>query len=45
MQKHLGKIVSPYLSPDYIKELINLNNRGIKITLITCDDIKEKSVF
>jgi len=35
------KIVSPYLSPDYIKELINLNNRGIKITLITCDDIKE----
>jgi len=34
------KIVSPYLSPDYIKELINLHNKGIKVTLITCDNLE-----
>lgn len=38
--KNSVKIVSPYLSPDYIKELINLHKRGIKITLITCDNIE-----
>lgn len=37
------KIVSPYLSPDYIKELINLHNKGIKITLITCDNLETNS--
>ncbi|MDP2924744.1 MAG: phospholipase D-like domain-containing protein [Nanoarchaeota archaeon] len=34
------KIVSPYLSPEYIKELIYLHNKGIKITLITCDQLE-----
>lgn len=34
------KIISPYLSPDYIKELLNLHNKGVKITLITCDNIE-----
>ncbi|MEK6859691.1 MAG: phospholipase D-like domain-containing protein [Nanoarchaeota archaeon] len=34
------KIVSPYLSPDYIKELINLHNKGVEITLITCDNLE-----
>ena len=34
------KIISPYLSPDYIKELIYLNNKGVDITLITCDKLE-----
>jgi phosphatidylserine/phosphatidylglycerophosphate/cardiolipin synthase-like enzyme len=34
------KIVSPYLSPDYIKELINLHNKKIAVTLITCDNLE-----
>jgi phosphatidylserine/phosphatidylglycerophosphate/cardiolipin synthase-like enzyme len=34
------KIVSPYLSPDYIKELIRLHNKGVDITLITCDNLE-----
>ena len=34
------KIVSPYLSPEYIKELIHLHNRGVQITLITCDNLE-----
>jgi len=37
------KIVSPYLSPDYTKELISLHKKGIKITLITCDNIETNS--
>jgi len=37
------KVVSPYLSPDYIKELINLYKKGIKVTLITCDKIENNS--
>jgi len=35
------KIVSPYLSPAYLSELVKLSIKGIKITLITCDEIKE----
>ena len=34
------KIVSPYLSPDYVKDLLRLHNKGVKITLITCDKIE-----
>ncbi len=36
------KIVSPYLSPEYTKELINLHNKGVDITLITCDELETK---
>jgi phosphatidylserine/phosphatidylglycerophosphate/cardiolipin synthase-like enzyme len=35
------KIVSPYLSPDYVKELIKLHREGKQVTLITCDKIGE----
>ncbi len=35
------KIVSPYLTPSYIEELIALSNKGIKITLITSNEIKQ----
>ncbi|MFA6022738.1 MAG: phospholipase D-like domain-containing protein [Candidatus Pacearchaeota archaeon] len=37
------KIVSPYLSPNYIKDLISLHKKGIKITLVTCDNIEINS--
>ena len=33
------KIVSPYLSANYIQELITLHNQGRKITLITSDNL------
>lgn len=35
------KIVSPYLSPFLIKELINLHKRGIKVHLVTTDNIED----
>ncbi|WP_294287379.1 phospholipase D family protein [uncultured Chryseobacterium sp.] len=35
------KIVSPYLSPVLIKELIDLHSRGIQIRLITSDEIED----
>ncbi len=35
------KIVSPYLSPFLIKELINLKNKGINVQLITVDKIED----
>jgi len=35
------KIVSPYLSPFLIKELIHLHSKGIKIRLITTDEIED----
>lgn len=41
--KESVKVVSPYLSPDYIKDLINLHKKGIKVTLITCDRIGASS--
>ena len=34
------KIVSPYLSPNYIKKLLKLHNKGINITLLTSDRIE-----
>ena len=37
------KIVSPYLSPDYLKDLVSLHKKGVKITLITCDKIEASS--
>jgi phosphatidylserine/phosphatidylglycerophosphate/cardiolipin synthase-like enzyme len=39
--KESVKIVSPYLSSSYIMKLVNLEKKGIKITLITCDELKE----
>lgn len=35
------KIISPYLSPYLIKELINLKHRGIEVQLVTVDEIEE----
>ncbi|MCX6741739.1 MAG: phospholipase D-like domain-containing protein [Candidatus Pacearchaeota archaeon] len=37
------KIVSPYLSANYIKDLITLHKKGVKVTLITCDKIESNS--
>lgn len=37
------KIVSPYLSPILIKQLINLHKKGIKIHLVTTDNIEDYS--
>lgn len=34
------KIVSPYTSPDYIKDLVSLHKKGVDVTLITCDKIE-----
>ena len=36
------KIVSPYLSPRYIRKLLRLHEKGVKIRLITSDRIEEK---
>jgi len=41
--KHEVKIVSPYLSPDYVKKLIRLKEKGIKIILITSDKVEENN--
>lgn len=35
------KIVSPYLSPSLVKELIGLHNRGIDVQLVTTDNIED----
>lgn len=35
------KIVSPYLTPSYIEELIKLQKKGVKVTLIASDNIPE----
>jgi phosphatidylserine/phosphatidylglycerophosphate/cardiolipin synthase-like enzyme len=35
------KIVSPYLSPSLIKELIFLHSKGVNISLITSDEIED----
>ncbi|MBS3092365.1 phospholipase D family protein [Candidatus Pacearchaeota archaeon] len=39
------KIVSPYLSGNYVKELIHLHKKGRKITLITSDNIAENKKY
>jgi phosphatidylserine/phosphatidylglycerophosphate/cardiolipin synthase-like enzyme len=39
------KIVSPYLSASYIKELVHQHKNGIDITLITCDKISDEARF
>jgi phosphatidylserine/phosphatidylglycerophosphate/cardiolipin synthase-like enzyme len=41
--KQSVKVVSPYLSPDYIKELIKLHKECRQVTLITCDKIGENA--
>lgn len=35
------KIVSPYLTASYIEELVALQKRGIKVTLITSDNLEQ----
>lgn len=35
------KIVSPYLTASYVKELIKLQKKGVEVSVITADDIKE----
>ncbi len=35
------KIVSPYLSPPLIKQLIRFRKRNVDVELITCDDIED----
>ena len=37
------KVVSPYLSADYIKDLIVLHQNGIEVMLITCDKISDSA--
>ena len=39
------KIVSPYLSGSYVKELVTLHNQNKKITLITADNITENNKY
>ncbi|MDO8460770.1 MAG: hypothetical protein Q7S74_06700, partial [Nanoarchaeota archaeon] len=39
------KIVSPYLSEFYVKELVKLHKMNRQITLITCDHISENSMY
>lgn len=35
------KIVSPYLTPSYIEKILALAHKGVRVTLITSDEIKE----
>lgn len=35
------KIVSPYLSQSYLKDLVGLAKKGVKITLITADELQQ----
>ena len=37
------KIVSPYLSADYLKDLVHLHKKDVKIALITCDKIEDSA--
>lgn len=35
------KIVSPYLTPSYVEDLLKLANKGVSITLITSNDVEK----
>lgn len=35
------KIVSPYLTPKYVEELIEVQKKGVQVTLLTADEVKE----
>lgn len=35
------KIVSPYLSADYLKDLVLLHKKQVEVTLVTCDKIED----
>ena len=37
------KIVSPYLSPSFVDELVSLHNKNVDVKLITTDKIKENN--
>jgi len=43
--KESVKIVSPYLSPAFVQELIHLHKNGRKITLITSDNITNENSY
>jgi len=43
--KNSVKIVSPYLSPSYLQELVKLAEKGVKITLITADNLAEETSY
>ena len=43
--KESVKIVSPYLSPAFVQELIHLHKKGMKITLITSDNITNENSY
>lgn len=43
--KNSVKIVSPYLSSSYLQELIKLADKGVKITLITADNLAEETSY
>lgn len=42
---HSVKIVSPFLTPQYIKELVHLKEKGVDITLITSDNLEESKIY
>lgn len=39
--KESVKIVSPYLTPKYVEELIDVQKKGVQVTLLTADEVKE----
>ena len=39
--KNSLKIVSPYLSRSYLRHLVELSKKGVKITLITADELEQ----
>ena len=38
--KESVKIISPYLSPEYIRDLIGIQEKGVNVSLITSDNIE-----
>ena len=35
------KIISPYLTPSYVEDLVKLSNKGVEVTLITSNDVEQ----
>ena len=35
------KIISPYLTPSYVEDLISLSKKGVEVTLITSNDVEQ----
>lgn len=38
--KHSLKIISPYLTPSYVKDILKLAEKGVKVTLITANEVE-----